>query len=107
MSKGLPWRHTISLTYIFANLSTEYFSRMGKKWADLVKRSTITQILSKPLGVRGSLVMKSIAMLSHFHTRISGCSSIPDGRWCSALTFEQVRHFAMKRAISFFIPGHQ
>ncbi|KAJ0548791.1 hypothetical protein HanIR_Chr08g0387761 [Helianthus annuus] len=50
-------------------------------------------MLSCPDGVRGSFVMKSIAILSHFHIGISGCTSKPEGRWCSALTFEQVRHF--------------
>ncbi|KAJ0435697.1 hypothetical protein HanIR_Chr17g0896161 [Helianthus annuus] len=37
--------------------------------------------------------MRSIAMFSHFHTGISGCTSKPDGRWCLALILRQVRHF--------------
>ncbi|KAJ0948988.1 hypothetical protein HanRHA438_Chr01g0033791 [Helianthus annuus] len=51
--------------------------------------------------------MKSIAILSHFHTGIGGCSSKPEGLWCSALTLAQVKQLPTYRAISLFIPGHQ
>ncbi|MFS7981235.1 hypothetical protein Hanom_Chr10g00948551 [Helianthus anomalus] len=52
---------------------------MGKKCADLVSLSTITQIVSFPFCVLGNLVMKSIVTISHFQVGISGCCSKPDG----------------------------
>ncbi|MFS7913478.1 hypothetical protein Hanom_Chr02g00142251 [Helianthus anomalus] len=55
------------------------FSRIGRKCADFVNRSTITHIISCPLGVLGNFVMKSIETCSHFHKGISGCCSRPDG----------------------------
>ena len=46
----------------------------GKKWADFVRRSTITQIESYPFEVLGSPTMKSILISSHFHEGIfRGC----------------------------------
>nr|GEV13396.1 hypothetical protein [Tanacetum cinerariifolium] len=44
------------------------------KCADLVRRSTMTQIVSCPLDVLGSFVMKSIVIFSHFHVGIFGCT---------------------------------
>jgi hypothetical protein len=41
---------------------------MGMKWADLVMRSMMTHIELYPREVRGKLTMKSIQMLSHFHS---------------------------------------
>ncbi|GJY26732.1 hypothetical protein Tco_0401458 [Tanacetum coccineum] len=52
---------------------------VGMKCADLVRRSTMTQIVSCPLDVLGSSVTKSNVILSHFHVGISGCISKPDG----------------------------
>ncbi|GJR26815.1 putative reverse transcriptase domain-containing protein [Tanacetum coccineum] len=46
---------------------------VGMKCADLVRRSTMTQIVSCPLDVLGSFVTKFIVILSHFHVGISGC----------------------------------
>ena len=80
---------------------------MGKKWADFVSRSTITQIASKPALVLGNPDTKSIAILSHFHCGISKGCNIPEGLWCSIFTFWQVKHFETYSATSFFIPGHQ
>ena len=42
----------------------------GKKWADFVRRSTITQIESYPFDVLGSPTMKLILISSHFHDGI-------------------------------------
>ena len=80
---------------------------MDIKCADFVYRSTITHIASWPFFVLGRPTMKSIVIWSHFHSGISsGCSS-PPGRWCSVLTFWQVRHLATYSATYFFIPDHQ
>jgi hypothetical protein len=44
------------------------------KWADLVKRSTMTHIDLYPREVRGRATMKSMQMFSHFHSGIlKGC----------------------------------
>ncbi|MFS7962905.1 hypothetical protein Hanom_Chr08g00731971 [Helianthus anomalus] len=76
IERGTPCRATISL----------------KKCADFVRRSTITQIISWPLGVLGSFVTKSIEICSHFHLGISGCCRSPEGFWYSALTLAHVKH---------------
>ncbi|MFS7929782.1 hypothetical protein Hanom_Chr04g00336501 [Helianthus anomalus] len=76
---GTPCRATISLRYISASFLVLSFSLIGRKCADFVSRSTITQIISWPFEVRGNLVMKSIEICSHFHTGISGCWSNPEG----------------------------
>ena len=80
---------------------------IAKKWALLVSRSTITQILSWPLKVRGKWVRKSIAMLSHFHTGMSNDCRIPLSLWCSTFAFWQVKQADKNWATSFFIPCHQ
>ncbi|GJR53380.1 hypothetical protein Tco_1403901 [Tanacetum coccineum] len=54
------------------------------KCADLVRRSKLTQIVSCPLEVLGSFVMKSIVILSHFHIGISGCTRAPQGEGARA-----------------------
>jgi len=43
---------------------------MGIKWDVLVNLSTTTHIASKPCGVRGKPVTKSILICSHFHSEI-------------------------------------
>nr|GEX24344.1 hypothetical protein [Tanacetum cinerariifolium] len=62
MNPGLNTRMVANLTII-----------IWMKCADLVRRSTMTQIMSCPLDVLGSFVTKSIVILSHFHVGISGC----------------------------------
>ena len=78
---------TISLMYNWANLAIDILKFIAKKWALLVNRSTITQIVLCPLKVCGKWVTKSMEMLSHFHTSISkGCRFPPD-LWCSTFAF--------------------
>jgi hypothetical protein len=44
------------------------------KWADLVKRSTMTHIELYPREVRGKPTMKSMQKFSHFHSgMLKGC----------------------------------
>jgi hypothetical protein len=49
------------------------------KWADLVKRSTMTHIELYPHGVRGKPPMKSIQMFSHFHSGMLKGFTFPVG----------------------------
>ncbi|GJY94266.1 hypothetical protein Tco_0510627 [Tanacetum coccineum] len=70
---------TISFMYNIVRVSILSVSRVGMKCADLVRRSTMTQIVSCPLEVLGSFVMKFFVILSHFHIGISGCTSKLDG----------------------------
>jgi hypothetical protein len=47
---------------------------MGMKWANLVKRSTMTYIKLYPCEVRDKPTIKSIQMFSHFHSgMLKGC----------------------------------
>src|ERR1044071_8117524 len=79
MEIGTPCFDTTSLMYKRVSFSNLSVSRIGRKCADFVNRSTITQIMSWPLVVVGNLVMKSIVIRSHFHSGISGCWSKSDG----------------------------
>jgi hypothetical protein len=47
-----------------------YVVATDMKWADLVKRSTMTHIELNPREVRGKPTMKSIQMFSHFHSEM-------------------------------------
>src|ERR1043165_4422261 len=104
---GTPCRETTSLRYNRARRSRPSVSLIARKCADFVNRSTITQIMSQPLGDFGSLVTKSIVICSHFHSGISGCCRRPDGFWYSTLTLAQVRHLLTYEAMSAFMLGHQ
>jgi hypothetical protein len=60
--------------YNSAYCPTLYVVATGMKWADLVKRSTMTHIELYPREVRGKPTMKSMQMFSHFHSGIlKGC----------------------------------
>jgi hypothetical protein len=52
---------------------------MGMKWADLVKRSTMTHIELYPCEVRGKPIMKSMQMFSHFHSGMLKSCRFPVG----------------------------
>ena len=104
MLTGTPWRQTIRLTYNLASLSVEYIFLMGKKWTVFVNLSTITQMASYPLDVRGKPLTKSMAIMSHFHSGMGYCCNNPEGLWCSSFTCWQVRHLETNSAISLFIP---
>ena len=79
MEIGTPRRLTISFKYNFACVFISLVSLMGRKCVDLVRRSTMTHMVSYPVDVLGSLVMKSIVIHSYFHIGSSGCTSNPDG----------------------------
>nr|GEY42249.1 hypothetical protein [Tanacetum cinerariifolium] len=66
-----------NLHYLFSGLMDYLWSWI--KCADLVRQSTMTQIVSCSLDVLGSFITKSIIILSHFHVGISDCISKPDG----------------------------
>jgi hypothetical protein len=60
--------------YNSAYCPTLYVVATGMKWADLVKRSTMTHIELYPREVRGKPTMKFMQMFSHFHSGIlKGC----------------------------------
>jgi hypothetical protein len=60
--------------YSSAYYLTLYVVDTGMKWADLVKRSTMTYIELYLREVRGKPTMKSMQMFSHFHLGIlKGC----------------------------------
>jgi hypothetical protein len=56
--------------YSSAYCLTLYVMAICMKWADLVKRSTMTHIELYPREVRGKPTMKSMQMFSHFHSGI-------------------------------------
>ena len=70
MDMGTPCSRTISLRYVLVNFSNLSVSLIGRKCADLVNLSTITQMVSSPLAVLGNFVMKSMVIRSHFHSGI-------------------------------------
>jgi hypothetical protein len=66
---------------------------------------TTTMMASFYLVEVGNLVMKSMEMVSHFHSRIGrGCNN-PIGCRCSAFTCWHSMHLARYSAMSFFNPG--
>jgi hypothetical protein len=80
---------------------------MGMKWANLVKRSTITHIEFYPREVRGKPTMKSIQMFPHFHSgMLKGCRFSAGLKW-SALTLRHMSYSDTYFAISHFILIHQ
>jgi hypothetical protein len=86
---------------------TLYVVDTGIKWADLVKRSTMTHIVLYPHEVRGNPTMTSIYMFSRFHSgMLKGCR-FPTGFKWSALTLRRVSHFDTYFVISLFILVHQ
>jgi hypothetical protein len=60
--------------YSSAYCPTLYVVATSMKWADLVKRSTMTHIELYPHEVRGKPIMKSMQMFSYFHSgMLKGC----------------------------------
>ena len=107
MDMGTPCSRTISLMYFLVSFFILQVSLIGRKCADFVNRSTITQMVFRPPVVLGNLVIKSIVIRSQFHSGISGCCSKPEGFWYSTLTLAQVRHLSTKVAIYVFMLGNQ
>jgi len=107
INKGIQCNCTISFRYKSANCSALNTFFIAKKWADLVSRSTTTQIASCRFWVLGNPTIKSMVIWSHFQMGIGkGCHK-PPGFWCSVVTLWQIRHRATYSAMSFFIRGHQ
>ena len=79
MFVGIPCNRTISLIYSWASLSTPQVFQIGRKWADLVNRSTITQMALFFEVERDNPMTKSIAIEPHFQVRISKGHSLPTG----------------------------
>jgi hypothetical protein len=52
--------------YNLAYYVAVYHASTGRKWADFVRRSTVTQIEPYPLVVRGKPVIKSMVISFHF-----------------------------------------
>jgi hypothetical protein len=92
--------------YNFAYYLTLYVVDTGIKWADLVKRCTMTHIELYPHEVRGKSTMKSIQMLSHFHSGMLRCCRFPVGLKWSALTLRHMSHSDTYFTISLFILVH-
>jgi hypothetical protein len=63
---GIPRRPIILSKYILAYRIAGYIVWTRMKCADLVRRSTMTQIESNPLEVLGKPTIKSILISSHF-----------------------------------------
>ena len=104
---GTPCLLTISLTYRENKWSIKKLTFMGKKWADFVNWSTITQIALLPLKFLGKPVIKSIVICFHFHSRRKwGCKD-PTSRSCLVFICWHTKHWAANWAISRFIPDHQ
>ena len=72
---GTQCNLTISSTYNQASLSNGSSLLTGRKCEDFISLSTITHMASCCLRVLGSLVTKSIVILSHFHTGSEGVVS--------------------------------
>ena len=74
--RGTPCKVTIWSKYISAYFLVVYLVSTRIKWADLVRRSTMAQIESKPMEVRDKPTMKSIEISSYFQTGIGkGCKN--------------------------------
>jgi hypothetical protein len=75
------------------------------KWEDLLNLSDTTMMASFYLVNVGNPVMKSMEMVSHFHSRIGrGCNN-PTGCRCSYLTYWHSMHLDKYSAMSFFNPS--
>ena len=105
--EGTPCNRTISLMYSSTSCSALKVDFIAKKCADLVSRSTITELTLWYLLVRGILITKSIVICSYFQTGMGKGSNKSSGFWCFVFTHWQVRHRATNSVMSLFIPGHQ
>jgi len=75
----------------------------GEKMGGLRSLSTITKIVFFLEAKRGNPKMKSIEIESHFQVEIFSSLNSLTGRWCSALTFWQVKHLSTYSVISLFM----
>ena len=107
MVRGTPCRVITRSKYNLAYFLAEYLVSTRRKWADLVRRSIMTQIESYPFAVWGKPITKSIEISSYFQTGIGkGCRNLGVRIW-SALTLPQMSHSEMYLVVSYFIFSHQ
>ena len=85
-----PCNLIISWMKILAYISAVWVILTGKKCADLVNLSTITQIESFPSFDLGNPIMKSMEISAHFHSGMGKSCRVPACLWCSALICWQV-----------------
>jgi hypothetical protein len=107
MVLGTPCRLRIRSKYNFASVTVECFTFTGRKCANLVSRSIMTQIESNYLDVVGNPVIKSIPISSHFQDRIGNGCNIPADFRRTTFTLRQVSHLTTYLAILIFILVHQ
>ena len=101
---GNPCNLKISFMKIFAMVLDLYVDLTGIKCDAFVNLSTKTMMESCCLVVIGNLVIESMEINSHFHSRIGkGCNKLV-GCWCSTFTCWLFIHLEMYSAMSFFIP---
>jgi hypothetical protein len=94
ISLGIPCSLNISFMNILAISIALQVDLTGIKWADLLNLSSTTMMASFCLVEVGNPVMKSMEMVSHFHSGIGrGCNNHVGCR-CSALTCWHSRHLA-------------
>ena len=99
-----PTLSTLKLFEVLLFLShTVYVALPGRKCVDLVCLSTITQITVYTFSVLGSSTMKSIAILSYFHSGTLRDCNNPTILCLGAFTSWHTRHLLTNSAISFFM----
>jgi len=79
MSTKIPCNRAISFTYNWASLSTFHVSWIGRKWANLVSQSTMTQMAFFLVAESSEPIMKSIEIESYFQERVYKGLSSPKG----------------------------
>ena len=84
---GTPCKLMIRAKYILAYWIVGYILLTGRKCADLISRSTITHIESKPFDVLDRPMIKSILISSNFQARIGNGYNSPTDLKCIAFTF--------------------
>ena len=80
---------------------------IGKKWVDLVSWSTMTHMASFPKVDRNNRTMKSMTIISHFHSGTTKGSRNLVGLVCSTLTCYHTKHLLTMQTMSLFMPFHQ
>jgi len=103
METGTSYGLYISRIYISASLSIEFVILIGRKWVLFVSLSTMTHMISYPLGTLGRATTKSIAIFSNFHISTSRGWSWPAGLWCLAFTSWHKGHCATYSATLLFM----
>ena len=94
ISLGIPCSLNISFMNMLAISIALQVNLTGIKWVEFLNLSITTMMVSFCLVDVGNLVMKSMEMVSHFHSGIGrGCNNHVGCR-CSALTCWHSMHLA-------------